>query len=237
MMRRGHIAVLETQGMTLIETLIAVAVMSFVMTLVYSGFSQTTRVKDRVIERGDQEHRIFAALTRMSRELSMAYVSAQVNPSESLQVVRSTFVGTDRGSNDRLDFTAFSHQRLYANAHESDQEELSYFLTTNPDNRSHKVLARRSARRVDDRPGRGGSVQMLLDNVVGLNIHYYDNQTNEWVGHWNSDQGFEQPNRLPSQVRITLEVKDGRNGSKTRKYVMRATPRLIYALNHAVYMP
>ena len=71
-------------------------------------------------------------IERMVRELQMAFVSAQINPSPALQVVNTAFVGSDFMAGSRIDFTSFSHQRLYRDAHESDQNELSYYVDDDP---------------------------------------------------------------------------------------------------------
>ena len=94
-------------------------------------------------------------IERMARELSMAFVSAQLNKSPALQVVKTAFVGTDPGKGSRIDFTSFSHQRLYRDAHESDQNELSYFVADDPEDAEPHVLARREQQPHRRRPARG----------------------------------------------------------------------------------
>ena len=39
-----------------------------------------------------------------------------------------------------VDFTSFSHRRLFRDAHESDQNEISYFLASDPRDRSNLVV-------------------------------------------------------------------------------------------------
>jgi general secretion pathway protein J len=224
-------------GMTLIEAMVAIAILAIVMTLVWGGFSQTARNKAHVEDEADRYHIVRLALERMVRELSMAYVSAQLNPNQSLQVMNTAFVGVDRSGGDRIDFTSFSHHRLYRDAHESDQNELSYFVTRHPDDPGIKVLARREQRRIDDDPRRGGRIQILVEDIEDFQLEYYDPLSNEWQTTWDTTQGAAQPNRLPTQVKIALTIPDIRNPQRERVFGTRATVPITWALNHAIYNP
>lgn len=224
-------------GMTLIEAMVAIAIIAIIMTLVWGGFSQTARNKRIVEEEVDRYHVVQLALERMQRELSMAYVSAQLNPNSALQVVQTAFVGTDRSGGDRVDFTSFSHQRLYRDAHESDQNEVSYFVTRHPEHRDQRVLARREQNRVDDNPRSGGLVQILVEDVRDFQLEYLDPVSGEWQRTWDTTQAASQPNRLPTQVKIFLEVPDLRRPDRDRTFGTRASVQVIWGLNHAIYNP
>ncbi len=223
------------EGMTLIEIMVAITIFAVVGTMIYSTFVNTARHKAQVEADIDRHHALEAALERMAREISMAFVSAQPNPNTSLQVTKTVFQGIDRGSRDRLDFTSFSHRRLFRNAHESDQNELSYFLANDPDDPGETVLARREQNRIDDDPTRGGRVDILLEGVEALELEYLDPTTHLWVTRWDTRNATDQPNRLPSQVKIRIRVKDPRNPRRTQVFGTRAILPIEYGLNHAIY--
>ncbi len=227
----------STAGITLIEALLAIAILSIVSALVWGGFAQTTRNKKRVEEDLDRYHVVHAALERMQRELSMAYVSAQVNPSPALVTIKTIFASTDHHGGDRIDFTSFSHQRLLRDAHESDQNELSYFVTRHPQDPSRQVLARREQNRIDDDPRRGGRVEILVEDVLDFQLEFFDPISGEWVDRWDTSQAAGQPNRLPAQVKILLTVPDPHNPGHPRTFGTRARLPMQYALNHAIYNP
>jgi general secretion pathway protein J len=224
-------------GMTLVEVMAALTVFAFVSTAVYSGFMQTMKIKQRVEQQMDRYHEVAAGLERMAREITMAYTSAQTvsNPDESLRVVKTCFVGSEGSGGGRLDFTSFSHLRLYRNAHESDQNELSYYVTGHPEDSSRNVVARREQRRIDDDPQKGGQSQILIDDVLELSFRYLDPLSGEWVTTWDADPEGTHPNRLPAQVEIKVTVPDplGRGPDKT--FGTRAVIPLRFALNHAIY--
>ncbi len=225
------------RGFTLLEIILAVTVLALVGTMVYGGFSQTALNKARVEEDVDHSRIVHMALDRMVRELTMAFVSTHVNPSMDLRVVETAFVGKDNGKDDRIDFTSFSHRRLYRNARESDQNEISYFVTEHPDEPGVQVLARREQNRIDSDPRRGGKSQILVEDVEEFNLEYFDPLLSDWVQSWNTEDVLAQPNRLPSQVRIRLSTKDPRHRGKTETFGTRVTIPLTYALNHANYNP
>ncbi len=224
-------------GVTIIEAMVAISILAIIATLVWGGFSQTTRNKKRVERDLDRHHVVTAALERMARELSMAFVSAHVNGTQALQTVITAFVGKDRTGGDRIDFTSFSHRRLYRNAHESDQNELSYFLMPDPDDSSNTVLARREQNRVDDQPQRGGRISILVRDVEDLEFEYLDPLSTNWVRGWDTTQAAGQPNRLPTQIKIRLTIPNLRGQGPSQTFGTRAVLPITYALNHAIYNP
>ncbi len=225
------------RGFTLLEIILAVTILALVGTMIYGGFAQTALNKARVESDVDHYRTVHMALERIVREVTMAFVSTHVNPSLDLRTVLTAFVGTDRGADDRLDFTSFSHRRLYRNARESDQNEISYFVTEDPDQPGEQVLARREQSRIDEDPRRGGKSQILVRGVQEFNVEYFDPVLSEWVENWATDDQFGQPNRLPAQVRIRLTVKDPHRPGKTQSFGTRASIPINYALNHANYNP
>jgi general secretion pathway protein J len=223
------------RGMTLVEIMVAITILAIVSTVVFGGFSQTMRNKRRIEEQADRAHVIRVAMERMVSELSMAYVSAHRPVDPALQVMNTCFIGGRGRRGHRIDFTSFSHRRLYRDAHESDQNELSYFLTENPDERDQLVLARREQNRIDDDPQRGGTIQVLVEDVIDFQAEYLDATTGLWTESWDTQNLTDQPNRLPAQVKLLLTVRDDTSPNGRRTYVTRAQPMINWAVNHAAY--
>ena len=223
------------QGITLIEVMMALAILGIVMTLMYAGFVQTAGNKKRVETRLERSHEIRMGLERMARELSMAYVSTQLNQSPALQPMISAMVLSEKGGSSRVEFTSFSHLRLYRDAHESDQNELSYFVTDDPEDSTLKVLARREQRRIDEDPQEGGETQVLIEDVVEFRIEALDPMTLEWTSTWDTMQLGMQPNRLPIQAKILVTVPNLSGRGSDQTFGTRAFLPMQYALNHANY--
>lgn len=225
----------RARGMTLIEVLVAVTILAIVSTVVFGGLTQTMRNKRRIEEQADRAHVIRVAMERMVTELSMAYVSAHRPIDPSLQMMNTCFIGGRGRRGHRIDFTSFSHRRLYRDAHESDQNEISYFLTENPSQRDQLVLARRQQNRIDADPQTGGTVQVLVEDVIDFQAEYLDPTTGLWTDSWDTQDLTDQPNRLPAQVKLSLTVRDESGPNRRRTYVTRAQPMITWAVNHAVY--
>jgi general secretion pathway protein J len=134
---------------------------------------------------------------------------------------------------DRLDFTSFSHRRLVRDIHESDQNEISYFGSPDP-NVSGKIdLARRESPIIDREPTRGGEVNVLVDDIDLFDLRFLDPTTGMWNDTWDSTQVTGQPNRLPFEVKITLVLKGGRDG-KPIKFVSKVQLPMQAAVSFAV---
>lgn len=225
-------------GMTLVEAMISIAILSIVSVMVFGGFEQTMRNKARIEEQGDRAHVIRVAMERMCREIQSAFVSLDVNLSPQLASMHTVFHGRRQGRGSRLDFTSFSHRRLYRDAHESDQNELGYFITDHRDDETHettRVLVRRESRRIDDDPEEGGQQMILVDEVREFELDYFDPVSLQWVDGW--DTAGTEMNRLPAQVRIRLVVPSLLNHRHDETYVTRVNVPITYALNHALYNP
>lgn len=226
------------EGFTLVEALVAIAIFGIVATIVFGGFSQTMRNRDHVEAQSDRSHVLRVAMERMVRELASAYVSIHVNPNAQLIAVRTTFHGRHEGRGSRLDFTSFSHRRLYRDAHESDQNELAYFIGDYRDDEGerHQSLIRREQNRVDGDPEHGGQLSVLVEDVEEFELEYLDPLSGQWRDSWDA-LGTEQ-NRLPAQVKIRLVLPNasGRRGHE-ETYATRAMIPITWALNHAVYNP
>jgi general secretion pathway protein J len=221
--------------MTLIEILAAMAILAIVASLLYSAFVQTARNKERIEGQLDRYHEIYSGLERVAQELSMAYTSAQRNPNDALKTMITGLIAKDQGSGSRVDFSSFSHRRLYRNAHESDQNELAFFLAPDPYHPAQKVLARREQRRVDDDLKKGGQSQILIENVRSFELSFFDPLTSDWVTTWDTTQTSGQPNRLPAQAKIMLTVPNINGRGPDQVFGTRTWFPATYALNFALY--
>ncbi len=198
------------RGFSLIEVLVSIGVIALVCMLIYSSFRGMSNARASMIHVGDRYLEGRTALSRMSRELSSAFISAHRNFLQQQGGRETAFVGAN-GRPDRVDFTSFANRRLRRDSHESDQAELSYFLSRNPDGNGYD-LVRRISKQIDEEPDRGGIIQVMASNVEELDFQYLDPLTGEWIETWDSTQPAAQPGRLPSQVWIRLVLADGPGG-------------------------
>jgi general secretion pathway protein J len=198
-----------TRGLTLIEVMVAVAVLAMVSVLIYGAFDGLGRGKKSLGRANDRYHQGRAALSRMSMELSSAFLSSH-QPLTEQQFRRLTiFKSTMSSPADRVDFTSFSHRRLVRDSHESDQNEISYFGSPDPAVSGKIDLVRREDTIIDLEPKRGGEVQVIAEDIESFHLQYLDAQTGLWTETWDSSQISGQPNRLPFEIKISLTMKGG----------------------------
>jgi general secretion pathway protein J len=145
------------------------------------------------------------------------------------------FIGTDSGWSDRVDFTSFSHMRLQRNVHESDQNELSYFMGRDPERSDKYDLLRREQREIDADPTHGGVVNVLCEDVTAFDLQYLEPATDTWLDSWDSTQAANtgQYMHLPLQVRIRLTLRGG-EGERPIKLMTKVPLGIQIPLNFAV---
>jgi general secretion pathway protein J len=213
--------------------MVAVAILAMVAVLTYGAFDGLSRGKKNLGRLNDRYHQGRAALARITQEISSAFLSMH-QPQTEAQVRRLTiFAGSNGSPADRLDFTSFSHRRLVKDSHESDQNEISYFGSPDPNVSGKTDLARREAIMIDLEPKRGGEVNVLAEDIESFELRYLDATTGMWTDTWDSSQSTGQPGRLPFEIKITLTLKGGADGKPvtfTTKVAMPMQAPLSFAI-------
>ena len=195
------------EGFTLIEVMLAVAILASTMALLWGSFSMTSKSKRKAEAIADRYQQIRLALQRMTREISQSYLSKNDMPGTVWP--RTFFTSEKKSPVDELTFSSFSHVRLQENAKECDQSVVRYFAAPDREDRSRTHLWRRESRRLGgERPGEQGAAQVMLEDVVAVAYEFFDEVNNEWKETWNTRSADGQPDRLPTKVRINLTVKD-----------------------------
>jgi general secretion pathway protein J len=199
----------RARGFTLIEVMVAVGILAMVTTLVWGSFKQTFRTKTAVEAQSARYRTVRLALERMSREISMAYLSQNEIPQTDH---RTLFSGKRKGNTDELRFSYFGHQRLYQDANEADTAQVVYYADRNYYDSRKTDLYRRETRRLqylkaEDQPN---EVDVVCDDIIAFRLDYWDARDKQWREEWVTDSADGQLDRLPGRVRITLTVRDER---------------------------
>lgn len=196
-----------SRGMTLLEIMVAVAVLAGVAVLIHGVMTSLSAGKKGEGLRSERVHQGREAMQRIVRDLSGAFLSKHVPAILALQTNKTVFTGRASTPYDRIDFTAFAHQRTERDAHESDQAEVGYFVVHDPDQDDKMDLVRREQTPIDFDPLRGGIVNVVAENVQEFHLRYLDPMTSQWVTTWDTMQITGQPNRLPLEVEVTIVLK------------------------------
>lgn len=199
----------ESLGFTLIEVMLALAILGFVTTIMWGSFNQTITNKRAIETAQERTHTVRVALMRMAREIEMAYLSASENTA--LSDRRTFLIGSARGDVDELTFSTFAHQRLRAGLAEGDTSVIGYFGERDPDDRRVLNLMRRETRRLQaENPSNIiGEAYVLCPDVSRVKFSYYDHKLKEWETDWSTLNASGQQ-YLPAHIRITLTVIDER---------------------------
>lgn len=199
----------SSSGFTMIELMLAMAIFAFITAIMWGSFAQTANSKKVIQSEQERVHTVRVALTRMARELEMAYLSD--NENTAITNRRTFFAGAARADVDEVTFATFAHQRLRAGAAEGDSALISYFGAPDPDDRRVLNLMRRETRRLQAEDPRTllGEAYVLCPNVTRVKFAYYDHRKKEWETDWSTLDASGTP-YLPSHVRITLTVTDDR---------------------------
>ncbi|MET0402986.1 MAG: prepilin-type N-terminal cleavage/methylation domain-containing protein [Cystobacter sp.] len=202
------------RGFTLLEIMIAVSITALMGAMVSMAFQTGFNAKEVVETEADHYRMLRAAMNRMSREISSAYVSDRYDATRFRdQNDRPTnFIG----ESDSLTFSTFAHQRLYTDAKESDQAVVEYSIQTSTERGANgrTDLVRRENPNVGDSMERGGSTDVLFEGAKKVEFAYWDSQRKEWEDEWDTRR-TEKKSILPTRVRITVVAKD-ENGKEVR---------------------
>lgn len=197
---------MTARGFSLVELMVAMAITAVIGVMTIGSFQQVDRAASIAREQDERYAAGRVALSRLARELSMAFLSDNYDKTRYRDPV-TLFVGRE----DELLFTTMAHERVYLDANESDQAVVEYLVEADPERSGEEALFRREKVRLDDEPDRGGRKDLVADRVVSLQLRYWDKRRKEWVREWTT-RSTEHREELPSRVRIELEIAlaDGR---------------------------
>ncbi len=200
----------STLGFTLVEILVALAIMSMMVASVWNGFKGTVDAMQNT-ERVQQRYSMIRnGLNRMTSEISMAYLSGSRPGDETRHF--TMFEGRDSSTSDSLTFSSFAHLRVRKDADESDQTVIQYFLGKDSKDSMRTHLYRRETRRLmGDLPERMEEywpAYILCEDVVSLDFKYWNGQGGVWLDEWATMRSDAQPDRLPHRVKIQIGVRE-----------------------------
>lgn len=185
-------------GFTLVEVMIAVAILAGLTALMWASIANMFATRDVVEQRTERFHQVRVTMNRMAKEIAAAYVAgpefgAEELPGEDFmeglsteeQVDEAAFAqsGQERfqlgmiGRDDELHFTSMAHVRTMARERASDHAEIAYFLRTERDDdegRMVTMLMRREDISADGDLERGGVVYKMLPEVESILFEYWD---------------------------------------------------------------
>lgn len=197
----------SARGFTLIEVVVAVGITAFIGASVGFAFNQAIAARDLAVQESEHYRMLRASMGRMTREIGGAFVSDHYDAKRYRDAYDrpTNFVG----QRERLLFTSMTHQRLYADAKESDQMVVEYQVKSSPDPKAkgRQDLVRREKPLIDDRMDRGGTEEVLYEGAKKIEFQYWNSEKKQWEDEWDTRRS-DRKSMLPTRVRITLTAKD-----------------------------
>jgi len=199
-------------GMTLIEIMIALAILGLMMTIAWKTITNTSNARRTFVAIEERNHEIRVALARVAADLESAYLSLNEDSNADVSQRRTLFVGKSGGDVPELRFSSLCHTPLWADANESEQTQIAYYAAPDRDDPSKKNWLRRELRRPSNEPWKEqpADIDVLLRDVDKVTFDYFDWKDADWQDSWDSTSSDAEKNRLPSRVRITVTFKNPR---------------------------
>lgn len=180
------------EGFTLVEILIAVAIVSLILTIIYGSYASSIDSMNYTQEKMAAFSMIRLTLSRMSDELTSSFISDD----EHLEFM---------GEEGRVDFVSSCHERIFKNSKEYDLVEIGYFTELEEaevSDSENLSLWRREDRTPDDEVLEGGERERLLKGLESIEFRYYSGD------NWHSEWDSKAEKGLPRAVKITLKFQD-----------------------------
>lgn len=199
------------RGLTLLEVMIASAVMVIMMALAWQTISNTSDRRRTFQAYEERNHEIRMALDRCVRDFEAAYLSR--NEDTTANYPRTLFVAAAKTPVPEIRFSTLGHRPLWADANESDQTIIQYLAHSSSDRPGQVDWIRREQRRQSNLPPEeeASDYDVLVHDITNVKLEFWNWKNLEWQDTWNTTQSDGQRGWLPSRVKITLTVK-GSNG-------------------------
>jgi general secretion pathway protein J len=188
-------------GFTLLEVLMAVAIMSGIVTVIYASFSTASSNVAQAEARRDHADLARTLVSKLSNDITNAYYNPSM--SETIFYGKQSTTAQDEKRYDSIFLTTLTNWRK-PDSKESDLWEVGYRFDEQP-NKSTRVMVRREKREPgkDQPPLEGGTEYIITDLIKGFRLRYSSGTT--WADEWDSRA----LHSLPKAVEIALELTDG----------------------------
>jgi general secretion pathway protein J len=197
----------NSKGFTLIEVLLALAILAAVMTAVYTSFSTASRNVESAEAVRDETDLARILITRFSDDIANAYYNSTMSGTTIFYGKKEEVgTGNDKSRFDSLAMTTLTNWRK-PDSKETDLWEVGYYFEETADG-SGRVLMRREKRELSkDIPLlEGGLDYEITDKVDGFQLRYFNGSrwSDEWDTRKSSNHG------LPKAVELSLIFANGK---------------------------
>ncbi|MBN2160059.1 MAG: prepilin-type N-terminal cleavage/methylation domain-containing protein [Spirochaetes bacterium] len=198
---RGPAGTAHNAGFTLIEIMVATAIASIMIVMMYATYRSIFNSIMRSTGHAEFYENVNLAISKIDQDISNTYFDKKNKD------IR--FICEDDGGNSSMTFVSVNHTdtnisgSLNMPNRESDVKEIGYFLRPDKNTAGLFYLIKREKFNYwEEDTVSDGTENILLPNVAGLKFEFHRGQ--QWEENWDSQQN----NLIPRAVRTTLLVKN-----------------------------
>jgi general secretion pathway protein J len=196
-----------SKGFTLIEVLLAIAILAIVMTVIYTSFSAAGRDVEQAETVRDESDLARTLISRISDDIANAYVNRKMNLSAPITIFdgkkEEIESSGEKLRHDSLNLTTLTHWRK-PDSKEMELWEVGYFFKEKPDGSGYTLFRREKRELNKDVPVlEGGDEYEITDSVESLQFRYYDGFN--WTDAWDKSLS-----KVPTAVEIALTLDSGK---------------------------
>ena len=199
----------QSKGFTLLEVLIAVAIMAGIVTVIYASYFTASRNIERAEAIRDSSDMVRTLVTKIADDISNAYYNQAMNRSAVITIFNGKKEEIESSNEkvrlDNITLTTLTNWRTPNSTKETDLWEVGYFFRQKPGGSGYVMMRREKRELSKDVPaGEGGVEYVITDQVRFLQLRYAAGG-DTWYDEWNSASR----NGLPKLVEITLALESG----------------------------
>lgn len=197
-----HPATSRSRGFTLIEVLLALAIFSGIVTVIYSVFSTTGSTVEQAEKIRDETDLARTLINRIQNDIANAFWNGGMDNTTYFYGVKAEEPARERTQRfDSLFFTTLTNWRR-PGSKEMELWGVGYSFQDKPDGKG-RLLVRTEKRELsrDVPPLEGGVEYEITDQVENLQYRYTNDGIN-WVEEWDTKK----QNALPRAVEILLAM-------------------------------
>ncbi len=195
----------NSNGFTLIEVLLALAILAVIITAIYASFSTARRNVESAEAVRDETDLARTLIARLSDDIANAYYHQGMKTITIFYGKKEELgTGDDKRRFDSISMTTLTNWRK-PDSKETDLWEVGYHFEEKADGKG-RVLMRREKRELSkDIPLLEGGVDFeITDSMDGFQLRYYNGY--QWSDEWDTRSHAS----LPKTVEISLFLADGK---------------------------
>lgn len=194
--------------MTLLEVMIAIAVLVGMMTMAWSTIRKVSTARQTFEAIEVRNHEIRVGLSRVVADLEHAYLSNNEDVNATHR--RTLFVGKKSSPVSELQFSSLAHRVLFADAAESEQTQIQYLAAPDRKDSRKTNWIRRETRRLNNEPPEENPADydIVISDIENVQFEFWDWKEVEWRDRWDTLSADSQKGRLPIRVRIRVTIRE-----------------------------